>query len=176
MNPFFAVSIFALLFSQSPTQERDLGGYEKMEHTMYGTKESGEPHLVKQREFIWNCWKQKRRCFAYLKAELKDAPPTVMQIFVEPNEKGVWNAVYMIDAQLFDKNLKPKGKPLNLRLALQEIVRVEATDFEKKIKKIPDDEVRSADSYRIYLKVKKGAIKQVFEPLFMKGTASGIIF
>jgi hypothetical protein len=176
MNSFFAVSIFALLFSQSPAQERDMSGYEKMGYTIDGAKETGEPYLVKEREFIWNCWKQKRRCFAYLKVELKDIQPTVMQIFVEPNVEGVWSAVYMIDAQLLDKNRKPKGNPVSLRHSLQDIVRVEATDFEKKIKEIPDDEVRTGDTYRIYLKVKKSAIKQGFELLFMRGSASGFIF
>jgi hypothetical protein len=61
MNSFFAVAIFALFFSQSPAQERDLSGYEKMERTIDATKESVEPYLVKERELIWNCWKQKRR-------------------------------------------------------------------------------------------------------------------
>jgi len=176
MNSFFTVSIFALLFSQSPAQERDLSGYEKMEFTIDGTKESGEPYLVKEREFIWNCWKQKRRCFAYLKVELKDTQPSVIQIFVEPDEKGVWSAVYMLDAQLLDKKGKPKGKPVSLRYFLQEVVRVEATDLGKKIKEIPDDEIRTADTYKIYLKLDKSAIRQGFELLFRNGTRTGYIF
>src|SRR5215468_6920162 len=126
MSSFFAALNLALLFSQSPAQERDLSGYEKMEFTIDGTKESGEPYLVKEREFIWNCWKQNRRCFAYLKVELKDTQPSVIQVFVEPNEKGVWSAIYMLDAQLLDKKGKPKGKPVSLRYSLLEVVRVEA--------------------------------------------------
>ena len=69
MNSFFSISIFALSFSQSPAQERDLSGYEKVERTVDATKENSAPYVAKQREFIWNCWKQKRRCFAYLKVE-----------------------------------------------------------------------------------------------------------
>jgi len=176
MNSFFTVSIFALLFSQSPAQERDMSGYEKMEYTIDGSKESGEPYLVKEREFIWNCWKQKRRCFAYLKVELKDAQPNVAQVFVEPNEKGVWSAVYMLDAQLLDKKGKPKGNPVSLRYSLQEVVRVEASDLGKKIKEIPDDEIRTADTYKIYLKLDKSAIRQGFELLFRNGTRTGLIF
>jgi len=176
MNSLFTVSIFALLFSQSPAQERDLSGYEKMEFTIDGTKESGEPYAVKEREFIWNCWKQKRRCFAYLKAELKDTQPSVIQIFVEPDEKGAWNAVYMIDAQPLDKKGKPKGKPVSWRYSLQKIVRIEATDSFTKIKEIPDDEVRTADTYKIYLKSSRGAIKQGFELLFRSGGPGGLIF
>src|SRR5262249_50298039 len=176
MNSFFAVSILALLFSQSPAQERDLSGYEKMERTIDGTKESGEPYLVKEREFIWNCWKQKRRCFAYMKIELKDTQPNIIQVFVEPNEKGAWNTVYMLDAQLLDKNGKSKGKPVILRYTLQEIVRVEAIDLGKKIKEIPDDEIRTADTYKIYLKLDKSAIRQGFELLFRNGSRTGLIF
>jgi hypothetical protein len=176
MNLFFAISIFALLFSQSPAQERDLSGYEKLEYTIDGAKESSEPYLVKEREFIWNCWKQKRRCFAYLKVELKDTQPSVIQIFVEPNEEGVWNAVYMIDAQPLDKKGKPKGKPISWRYSLQNIVRIEATDSFKKINEIPDDEVRTADTYKIYLKSSKGGIKQGFELMFRKGGPGGLIF
>ena len=176
MSSFFTVSIFALLFSQSPAQERDMSGYEKMEYTVDGSKESGEPYLVKEREFIWNCWKQKRRCFAYLKVELKDARPNVEQVFVEPNEKGVWSAVYMLDAQLLDKKGKPKGKPVSWRYSLQEVVRVEAADIGKKIKEIPDDEIRTADTYKIYLKLDKSAIRQGFELLFRNGTRTGLIF
>jgi len=125
MNSFFAVSILAILFLQSPAQERDLSGYEKMEHTIDGTKESSESYLVKEREFIWNCWKQKRRCFAYLKVELKDTPPSVVQIYVE---------------------------------------------------EIPDEEVRTADTYRIYLKSSKSAVKQGFELFFRRGGPGGLIF
>lgn len=176
MNSFFTVSIFALLFSQSPAQERDLSGYEKMEFTIDGTNESGEPYMVKEREFIWNCWKQKRRCFAYLKIEFKDAQPNVVQVFVEPNDKGVWSAVYMIDAQLLDKNGKPKGKPVSWRYSLQEVVRVEATDLGKKIKEIPDCEMRTGDTYKIYMKLNKSAIRQGFELLFKNGTRTGLIF
>jgi hypothetical protein len=176
MTSFFTVSIFALLFSQSPAQERDLSGYEKMEYTIDGAKESGEPYMVKEREFIWNCWKQKRRCFAYLKVELKDAQPNVVQVFVEPNEKGVWSAVYMLDAQLLDKNGKPKGKPVSWRYSLQEVVRVEATDLGKKIKEIPDGEIRTGDTYKIYLKLNKSAVRQGFELLFKNGTRTGLIF
>jgi hypothetical protein len=176
MNSFFTVSIFALLFSQSPAQERDMSGYEKMEYTIDGSKESGEPYLVKEREFIWNCWKQKRRCFAYLKVEFKDGQPNVAQVFVEPNEKGVWSAVYMLDAQLLDKKGKAKGKPVSLRYSLQEVVRVEASDLGKKIKEIPDDEIRTADTYKIYLKLDKSAIRQGFELLFRNGTRTGLIF
>ena len=176
MKALFAISIMTLLFSQSPAQERDLSGYEKMEHTIDGTKESGEPYMAKEREFIWNCWTQKRRCFAYLKVELKDTQPSVIQIFVEPDEKGAWNAVYMIDAQLLDKKGKPKGKPISWRYSLQKIVRVEATDSFKKPEVIPDDEVRTADTYRIYLVSSKGAIKQGFELLFRRGGPGGLIF
>jgi|GEM_PF-1563930 len=176
MNSFFTVSIFALLFSQSPAQERDLNGYEKMEFTVDGTKESGEPYAVKEREFIWNCWKQKRRCFAYLKAELKDIQPSVIQIFVEPDEKGTWNAVYMIDAQPLDKKGKPKGKPVSWRYSAQKIVRIEAADSFTKIKEIPDDEVRMAGTYKIYLKASKGAIKQGFQFLFRSGGPGGFLF
>jgi hypothetical protein len=176
MISFFTVSIFALLFSQSPAQERDLSGYEKMEYTIDGAKESGEPYIVREREFIWNCWKQKRRCFAYLKVELKDAQPNVVRVFVEPNEKGVWSAVYMIDAQLLDKNGKPKGKPVSLRYSLQEVVRVEATDPGKKIKEIPDGEIRTGDTYKIYLKLNKSGARQGFELLFKNGTRTGLIF
>jgi len=176
MRSFFAVSILALLFSQSPAQKRDLSGYEKMEHTVDGTKESAEPYLVKEREFIWNCWTQKRRCFAYLKIELKDSQPSVIQIFVEPNEKGGWNAVYMLEAQPLDKKGKPKGKPISWQYSLQEMVRVEATDSFKKIEEIPDDDVRTADTYRIYLKSSKSAIKQGVELLFRRGGPGGMIF
>ena len=176
MSSFFTVSIFALLFSLSPAQERDLSGYEKMEFTIDGTKESGEPYLVKEREFIWDCWKQKRRCFAYLKVEFKDAQPNVAQVFVEPNEKGVWSAVYMIDAQLLDKNGKPKGKPVSAQYSFQEVVRVEAADHGKKFKDIPDDEIRTADTYKIYLRLNKSAIRQGFELLFRNGTRTGLIF
>jgi hypothetical protein len=176
MKSFFAVPIFALLLSQSPAQERDLGGYEKMEHTIDGAKESGEPYMIKEREFVWSCWKQKRRCFAYLKVEFKDAPPNVAQIFVEPNEKGVWNAVYTLDAQLLDKNGKPKGKPVSFRYSMQEVVRVEAADLGKKIKEIPDDEIRAADTYKIYLKLDKSPVRQGFELLFRNGTRTGLIF
>ena len=176
MNSFFAVAVFALFFPQYPAQERDLSGYEKMEFTIDTTKESSEPYLVKEREFIWNCWKQKRRCFAYLKAELKDPPPTVIQIFIEPNEKGVWNAVYMIDAQPLDKKGGPKGEPVSWRYSLQKVVRIEATDSFTKIKEISDEEVRAADTYRIYLKSSKGAIKQGFELLFRTGGPGGFLF
>ena len=176
MSSFFAALNLALLFLQSPAQERDLGGYEKMELTIDGTKESGEPYLVKEREFIWNCWKQKSRCFAYLKIELKDAQPNVIQMFVEPNEKGVWNAVYIIHAQMLDKNGKPKGNPVSLRYSSQEIVRVEAADIGKKINEIPDNEIRAADTYKIYLKLDKSAIRQGFEILFRNGTRTGLIF
>ena len=176
MNSFFTVSIFALLFSQSPAQERDLNGYEKMEYTIDGAKESGEPYMVKEREFIWNCWKQKRRCFAYLKVELKDTQPTVIQIFVEPDEKGVWNAVYMIDGQPLDKKGRPKGKPVSWRYSIQKIVRIEATDSFTKIKEIPDDEVRTAGTYKIYLKSSVGALKQGFELLFGGGEPRGLMF
>ena len=176
MNSFFALSILTLLLSQSPAQERDLSGYEKMEYTIDGTKESSEPYLVKEREFIWNCWKQKRRCFSYLKVELKDIQPSVIQVFVEPNEKGVWSAVYMIEAQLLDKKGKPKGRTISLRSSFMELVRVEDTDLEKKIKEIPDDEVRTADTYKIYLKSNKSAIKQGFELLFRNGSSSGLLF
>jgi hypothetical protein len=171
MNSFFSISIFALSFSQSPAQERDLSGYEKMERTVDATKENSAPYVAKQREFIWNCWKQKRRCFAYLKVELKDTQPSVIQIFVEPDEQGVWNAVYMVDAQPLDKNGKPKGNPVSWRYSLLKIVRVEATDSFKKIREIPEDEERTADTYRIYLKSTRGAIKQV---LF--GGPNGLIF
>jgi hypothetical protein len=174
MNSFFTALILVPLFSQSPLQERDLSGYEKMERTVDGTKESGEPHMI--REFIWNCWKQKRRCFAYLKVELKDAQPNVIQMFVEPNEKGAWNAVYIIDAQLLDKNGKPKGKPVSWRYSAQKIVRAEADSIGKKIKEIPDNEIRSADTYRIYLKLDKSAIRQGFGLLFRNGTQTGLIF
>src|SRR5215510_2116492 len=97
-----SILILTLSYFQSPTPERDMSRYEKMEHTVDGTNESGEPYLVKEREFIWDCWTQKRRCFASLKIEAKDNPPNMIQIFVEPNEKGVWNAVYLIDARLLD--------------------------------------------------------------------------
>ena len=176
MISFLAVSIFALLLLQSPAQERDLSGYEKMERTIDETKEDSAPYVAKQRDFIWNCWKQKRRCFAYLKVELKDAQPNVVQVFVEPNEKGVWSAVYMIDAQLLDKNGKPKGKPVSWRYSLQEVVRVEATDLGKKIKEIPDGEIRTGDTYKIYLKLNKSDIRKGFELLFKNGTRTGMIF
>jgi hypothetical protein len=176
MSSFFTVSIFALLFSQSPAQERDLSGYEKMEFTVDATKESGEPYAVKEREFIWNCWNQKLRCFAYLKAELKDTRPSVIQIFVEPDEKEVWNAVYMIDAQPLDKKGKPKGKPVSWRYSIQKIVRIEATGSLTKIKEIPDDEVRTAGAYRIFLKSSPGALKQGFEFLFGSREPRGLIF
>jgi hypothetical protein len=165
-----------LVETSASAQERDLSSYEKMEHTIDGTKESGEPYMVKQREFIWNCWKQKRRCFAYLKVELKESQPSVVQIFVEPNEKGVWSAVYMIDAQLLDKKGKPKGKNISLRSSFLELVRVEDTDLGKKITEIPDEEVRTADTYKIYLKSNKSAIKQGFELLFRNGSSSGLLF
>jgi GTPase len=106
----------------------------------------------------------------------KDAPPNVAQIFVEPNEKGVWNAVYTLDAQLLDKNGKPKGKPVSFRYSMQEVVRVEAADLGKKIKEIPDDEIRAADTYKIYLKLDKGPVRQGFELLFRNGTRTGLIF
>src|SRR5262245_19101736 len=176
MNSFFTVSIFAILFSQSPAQERDLSGYEKLEFTIDATKESGEPYAAKEREFISNCWKQKRRCFAYLRVELKDTQPSVIQVFVEPNEKGVWSAVYMLDAQLLDKKGKPKGKPVSLRYSLLEVGRVEATGLGKKIKEIPNDEIRTADTYKIYLKLDKSAIRLGFELLFRNGTRTGFIF
>src|SRR5215470_12987733 len=99
LKSFFPISILALLLSQSPAQERDLSGYEKMERTIDATKEDSAPYVAEQREFIWNCWKQKRRCFAYLKVELKDISPTVIHVFVEPDEKGAWNAAYTADAQ-----------------------------------------------------------------------------
>jgi hypothetical protein len=171
MKSFFTISVLALLFSQSPAQERDLSGYEKMERTIDETKEDSAPYVAKQREFIWDCWKQTRRCFAYLKVELKDTSPSVIQIFIEPDEKGVWNAAYMADAQLLDKNRKPKGKPVSLRYSSLKIVRIEASDSFKKIKEIPEDEVRTADTYRIYLKSTRGAIKEI---LF--GGPNGLIF
>src|SRR5262245_1136890 len=176
MIPFLPVSIFALLLLQSLAQERDFSGYEKMERTMDETKEDSAPYVAKQRDFIWNCWKQKRRCFAYLKVELKDTSPSVVQIFVEPDEKGAWNAAYMVDAQPLDKNRKPKGKPVSLRYSSLKITRIEATDsFNKisldKIKEIPEGEVRTADTYRVYLKSTRGAIKQV---LF--GGPNGLIY
>jgi hypothetical protein len=174
MKSFFAISILALSFSRPPAQERDLSGYEKMERTIDATKENSAPYVAKEREFVWNCWKQNRRCFACLKVELKDSRPTVIQIFVEPDEKGVWNAVYMVDAQPLDKKGKPKGEPVNLRYSLLKIVRVEATDSFNKLKEIPEDEVRTADTYKIYLKSTKGAIKQGFDFLF--GGHGGLIF
>lgn len=176
MNSFFAVSILALLFSQSPAQERDLSSYEKMEHTIDGAKETSEPYIAKEREFIWNCWTQKRRCFAYLKVELKDTQPSVIQIFVEPNEEGVWNAVYMIDAQPLDKKGKPKGKLVHWKSSTQKVVRIEATDPGKKIKEISDDEVRAAGAYKIFLKSDKNAVKQGFELLFRIGNSFGLMF
>src|SRR5262245_52914883 len=171
MKSLFAVSIFALLLSQSPTQERDLSSYEKIEYTIDATKEDSAPYVAKEREFMWNCWKQKHRCFVFLKVELKDSSPSVIQVFVEPDEKGVWNAVYMVDTQPLDKKGKPKGKPINLRYSLLEIVRVEVKDSLKKTREIPEDEVRAGDTYRIYLKSTRGAIKQV---LF--GGPYGLIF
>jgi len=82
----------------------------------------------------------------------------------------------MIDAQPLDKKGKPKGKPVSWRYSLQKIVRIEATDSFTKIKEIPDDEMRTADTYKIYLKSSKGAIKQGFELLFRTGGPGGFIF
>jgi hypothetical protein len=170
------ILILSLSFFLTPAQDRDLSGYEKMEHTVDSTKESSEPYIAKEREFIWDCWSQKRKCFSHLKVELKDAAPTIIKVFIEPNEKGVWNAVYQIDSQLLDKNGKPKGKPINAQFSLHEVVRVEPTDSVKKIREIPKDAVRTADSYKIYFKSNQSAMKQGVELLFNHGISSGLIF
>jgi len=77
---------------------------------------------------------------------------------------------------MLDKNGKPKGNPVSLRYSSQEIVRVEAADIEKKINEIPDNEISAADTYKIYLKLDKSAIRQGFEILFRNGTRTGLIF
>ena len=59
---------------------------------------------------------------------------------------------------------------------MQEVVRVEATDLGKKIKEIPDGEMRTGDTYKIYMKLNKSAIRQGFELLFKNGTRTGLIF
>ncbi|HEY8460955.1 MAG TPA: hypothetical protein VIM99_11275 [Blastocatellia bacterium] len=153
-----------------------MSGYEKMERAIDATKENGEPHLIKGREFIWNCWKQKRRCFSCLKVEFKDAPPNVIQIFIEPNEEGAWNAVYMLDAQPLDKNGKPKGKPVSWRHSSRKLVRVDADYPGKNAREIPDDEIRTPDAYKIYLKLDNSVVAKSFAFLFGKGAKAGLLY
>jgi hypothetical protein len=82
----------------------------------------------------------------------------------------------MIDGQPLDKKGKPKGKPVGWRYPIQKIVRIEATDSFTKIKEIPDEEVRTAGTYKIFLKSNVGALKQGFEFLFGSGEPRGLIF
>lgn len=177
MKLFFAV-LLGLCSSELFAQDRDLSRYEKLEMTVNGDKESAEVQMAQERDFIWNCWTQKRRCASLLKIEFSNQQPNTLQLYVEPDEKGIWQMTYLMNVRLLGKDGKPKRKFFSTQVATRDVTRIEAIKPGEKFNRveIPDTEIRSAEAFRIWLKLDKSPVKQGFELIFKNGTTTGLMF
>lgn len=174
---FLSLVLLAIIQIQTPAQTRDLEKYEKLVFVVDPAKESAEPHQTKSREFIWNCWLQKRLCYASLKLETPGELPNRLELFVEPNEKGEYQMVYVIDVQPMDMKGKLKKGRYKAQFASAKVSRVEIVKGGAiKPLNIPDTQLLPADSFRIYVSANKNPLVFGAELVFKNGSATGGTF
>jgi len=114
------------------------------------------------RGFVWEHWAQRRLAKLILISRSKDGRRSTSDIFIEPDETGIWHLSAGVDSTLVDGRAfdDPEFKGTiekydEYRANTIERIEIPSNGFSERIV-IPAYEKRTPDSYRLRLKDKEG--------------------